>query len=136
MISHEWLVKEGKLPENILYHMAPEVRDEILKPQKPTARIHRLFEIVHQKVIDATCIRTVGHGLEDPIRRVRSARERLAKRHTGLVLLGSDHGKDIAKSLGYPIERTEYVVVHKDEFTAKKIPLPKPNPKAKWSHEY
>lgn len=120
----KWIVKNGKLRENILLHLQNDVRDRILQIKDPSARIHKLFELVTRRVIDATCVRTVGNGLHDPIRRVRSARKLLIENQTGLILLGWDKGREAAAALGYPIDHTEYVSVPESEFAAKGVPLP------------
>lgn len=105
-----WLWPDhGRLQENTLLHLEPGVRAAIMRAQGANgrhgqARLFALCRLVQGRILNRTLIETVGWGLDDPLKRMRSnGGARDALRPEGLLVLGH-HGSDqrIADELGLP----------------------------------
>ncbi|WP_328446195.1 NaeI family type II restriction endonuclease [Amycolatopsis sp. NBC_00438] len=118
--SVRWLWKAaGHLPENVLLHMERSKRERIMSARARRGDRHgqaRLFQLcreVHNQVITRPTVETVGWGLDDPLKRMRSnggAREAL--RPEGLLVLGhQDNDPAVIAALGLPQpEKGQFVV--------------------------
>ncbi|WCD89617.1 Type-2 restriction enzyme NaeI [Streptomyces xanthophaeus] len=115
-----WLWPEhGILQENQLLHLDPVKRQAIMdargrNQRHGQARIFQLFREVQEVIINRTTIETVGHGLDDPLKRVRGAGgARDALRPDGILVLGhQDNDPLVAESLGVPVpEKGQFVAV-------------------------
>lgn len=105
-----WLWRgNGRLEENTLLHLPADVRERILGAQgrrgaAGQARLNQLCREVQGVLLRRALIETVGHGLDDPLKRMRSnggARDQL--RPEGILVLGhQDFDPGIAASLGLP----------------------------------
>ncbi|WP_091305383.1 NaeI family type II restriction endonuclease [Amycolatopsis tolypomycina] len=118
--SIRWLWTDaGNLPPNILLHMEPDKRQRIMNARAGRGNRHgqaRLFQMcreLHNQVISRTTVETVGWGLDDPMKRMRSnggARENLRKE--GLLVLGhQDNDPAVIAALGLPQPRKGQFVV-------------------------
>lgn len=102
-----WLYRDAPLKENVLLHMPPEDVDRIFAEKSGLRRLEMLFRLCQNTVLSRNVIATVGHGLDDPLRRVRSgssgARGRLAAE--GITILGGQEAADLelAAKLGFPV---------------------------------
>ena len=95
---------ERPLPENLLLHLDPRTRNEILSTTGKRGgqqRTDELFRRVQGQLVSRSTVLTVAQQ-DDPPKRVRDARLRL--RAEGIVVLGhqGDHPR-IALSLGLPV---------------------------------
>ena len=103
-----WLwPKHGRLATNLLLHLDPDVRGRIMSAQGGRGRHGqaRLFELCRQVqgvVLRRAVIETVGWGLDDPLKRMRSnGGARDALRPEGILVLGhQDQDPAIAEALG------------------------------------
>lgn len=110
-----WLWRDAELPENLLLHLAPEIRQSILIPgsRKGQQRVNQLFRLVHARRIGRGVVRTVGQQ-HDYMARVREGdpgRARPKLRKEGIIILGDYKShRDVAASLGGPVpEKGEFV---------------------------
>ncbi|MEV0187218.1 NaeI family type II restriction endonuclease [Kitasatospora purpeofusca] len=101
---------ENQLEPNQLLGMSDSVRTEIMDASGkhgPTgqARINKLFELFQEKIVRRVTTETVGHGLDDPMRRIRAmdgARGFLQKK--GILVLGHQElDPHVARSLGLDV---------------------------------
>ena len=85
----------GRLQENLLLHLDPAKRERIMSAKgrrkgfDGQARLNQLCREVQGRIIGRSVVETVGHGLDDPLKRMRSnggARDQL--RPEGLLVLG------------------------------------------------
>ncbi|MEU2378188.1 NaeI family type II restriction endonuclease [Streptomyces misionensis] len=98
----EWLVKEGRLPENILLTLpAPTMKSIFENEKSGQARTNELFLRVQTRLINRNTVLTVARQDDSP-KRVRDARSHL--RDKGIIILGhqGQHPR-IAYELGLPI---------------------------------
>lgn len=111
---------EGRLAPNQLLHMESAKRERIMsatgkvKGKNGQARINQLFREVQQVIIRRVTVETVGHGLDDPLKRARSnGGARDALRDRGLLVLGhQDNDPLVARSLGLPVpNKGEFISV-------------------------
>ena len=109
-----WLYRDAPLKENVLLHMPPEDVDRIFAEKSGLRRLETLFRLCQDTVLSRNVIATVGHGLDDPLRRVRSgssgARGRLAEE--GITILGGQEADDLelARELDLPhLEKGEFL---------------------------
>ncbi|MGW2256919.1 NaeI family type II restriction endonuclease [Streptomyces sp. NPDC001780] len=107
-----WLWRDEILPENVLLHLDPATRNEILKLKSGQKRVNELFRRVPMKRIGRGVVRTVAQQ-SDYMARVREAkgRARTVLREEGFLIPGhySSH-QAIARELGAPIPRTGELV--------------------------
>jgi Restriction endonuclease NaeI len=120
----QWLwPNHGRLAENLLLHLNPEVRDRIMTATGRTrranpvqARVNQLFREVQGRIIRRSVLETVAHGADDPLKRARGnggARDFL--RPEGILVLGhQDSDPLVAGALGLPVPR-------KGEFVAARV---------------
>jgi hypothetical protein len=99
--SLAWLVQNGSLDENLLLHLGPETRpqvlDEGLSGQK---RVDQLFRLVQGRVIRREVLLTVARQADGP-KRARDSR--LALQPEGILVLGHQgRHPAIAVDLGLP----------------------------------
>ncbi|WP_329488567.1 NaeI family type II restriction endonuclease [Kitasatospora sp. NBC_01246] len=101
---------ENQLEPNQLLGMSDSVRTQIMgAPGKHgpagQARINKLFELFQGEVVRRVTLETVGHGLDDPLKRARAnggARDYL--RPKGILVLGhQDRDPEVAVSLGLDV---------------------------------
>ena len=102
--------QHGRLEENLLLHLDADVRDRILSaPGKRggpagQARLNQLCREVQGRILRRAVIETVGHGLDDPLKRMRSnggARNQL--RPEGILVLGhQDNDPGVCAALEIP----------------------------------
>lgn len=107
-----WLWQDEELPENLLLHLADADRAGILAKRAGQPRVDELFRRVHSRLIWRESVATVARQA-DPVRRVRTARERQHLGGEGIVILGhyANH-QYVADALGLPIPRAgEWVAV-------------------------
>lgn len=109
-----WLHLNAPLKPNVLLHLPEDDADRIFAEKSGLRRIEMLFRLCQDTVLSRNAIATVGHGLDDPLRRVRSgnsgARGRLAQE--GIIILGGQEASDleVAESLGLPkLEKGEFL---------------------------
>lgn len=109
-----WLWHEAELPENVLLHLPPSVRDQILIPgkRKGQARVIQLFEKVQDKRIGRGAVRTAAQQL-DYLARLREGkgRARTVLREKGILIAGPyNRHRDIARRIGAKVPgRGEFV---------------------------
>lgn len=113
-----WLRRNEQLKPNTLLHLPPSLVDEILQQRSGLARLVMLFRRCLDTVLSRNVIVTVGHGLDDPLRRVRSgssgARGQLESE--GILILGGQEAEDLATAerLGLPrIEKGEFIATRR-----------------------
>ncbi|WP_285482006.1 NaeI family type II restriction endonuclease [Amycolatopsis sp. NBRC 101858] len=115
-----WLWKEAdRLPSNVLLHMEPGKRERIMNARAQRGDRHgqaRLFQLCrewHDKVITRATVETVGWGLDDPLKRMRSnGGARDALRDEGLLVLGhQDNDPAVIAALGLPQPKKGQFVV-------------------------
>jgi hypothetical protein len=105
-----WLWPDhGRLAPNLLLHLSPDIRRAIMSAEGSRGRNGqaRLFELCRQVqgvVLRRAVIETVGWGLDDPLKRMRSnGGARDALRREGILILGhQDRDPFIAVALGLP----------------------------------
>lgn len=105
-----WLVREGRLPPNLILHLPPEERTPILKAGSGQQRVNELFRRVRGVLIDRDSVDPIAVQT-DMAKRVRDSRIHLAPE--GIVVLGhqNDH-PGIARDLGLPVPRKgEWIAV-------------------------
>lgn len=118
--SVRWLWRDaGRLPVNVLLHMEPGKRERIMGaqarrgPRHGQARLFQLCRELHDQVITRATVETVGWGLDDPLKRMRSnggAREALRKE--GQLVLGhQDNDPAVVAALGLPQPKKGQFVV-------------------------
>ena len=114
-----WLHRDAPLKSNVLLHMPDETVEQIFVQSSGLRRLEMLFRLCQDTVLSRNVIATVGHGLDDPLRRVRSgnsgARGRLADE--GIIILGGQEASDleIAADLGLPVlEKGEFLSTQRD----------------------
>ncbi|MFF3592149.1 NaeI family type II restriction endonuclease [Streptomyces sp. NPDC002387] len=120
---------KGKLAPNQLLHMDPVKRDRIMsakgriKGKDGQARINKLFEEFQGTVVRRVTLETVGHGLEDPLKRARSnGGARDALRSKGILVLGhQDNDPLVARALRLDVPK-------KGEFISVRV-VPAPDPR-------
>ncbi|MFE3636013.1 NaeI family type II restriction endonuclease [Streptomyces sp. NPDC059168] len=119
---------QRKLTINQLLHMDPVKRQRIMsatgkiKGKNGQARINQLFLEIQKVIVRRVTVETVGHGLDDPLKRARSnggARDTL--RGDGILVLGhQDNDPFVARSLNLPVpSKGEFISV-------RVVPAPQP----------
>ncbi|WP_369378667.1 NaeI family type II restriction endonuclease [Streptomyces sp. cg36] len=102
-----WLWHEAELPENVLLHLNPAVRDSILAHSSGQQRVNELFRRVQNRRIGRGVVRTVAQQ-SDYMARVREAkgRARTVLREEGILIPGhySSH-QAVARALGATVPR-------------------------------
>lgn len=116
-----WLwTTHGRLAPNQLLHMDPAKRERIFNASAKRgdrhgqARLYQLCREVQGVLLRRNTIETVGWGLDDPLKRMRSnGGARDALRPEGLLVLGhQQNDPKVAGSLGLPVPRKgEFVVI-------------------------
>jgi hypothetical protein len=107
-----YLYPGGRLPENLLLHLTPDVRERIFDPRPrrrhtPTGqdRIDMLFRLVQGRLVDRASILTVAQQ-KDSMKRAREAREPKRLGKEGILVFGHQDGEARAASdLGLPVPR-------------------------------
>lgn len=121
--SVRWLWKDhGVLAVNLLLHLDADTRDAIMTAtgayNRPggQARLFELCRRVQGVILRRAVVETVGWGLDDPLKRMRSnGGARDALRPEGILVLGhQDNDPYVAKALGLPPP-------HKGEFVAARV---------------
>lgn len=114
-----WLYRGETLKENVLLHMPEQDVERIFAEKSGLRRLEMLFRLCQDTVLSRNVIATVGHGLDDPLRRVRSgssgARGRLADE--GIIILGGQEVSDLdlAAQLGLPeLSKGEFIATQAD----------------------
>ena len=114
-----WVHHEAPLKPNVLLHLPEESVELIFAQPSGLRRLEMLFRLCQDTVLSRNVIATVGHGLDDPLRRVRSgnsgARGRLSDE--GIIILGGQEASDlgIAAELGLPVlEKGEFLSTQRD----------------------
>ncbi|MFD4523168.1 NaeI family type II restriction endonuclease [Streptomyces sp. NPDC058470] len=107
----EWIIPEGKLPENILLTLSEQDREAIFKTGlSGQSRTNELFRRVQGRSVNRNTVLTVARQDDSP-KRVRDARHHL--RSAGIMILG--HQKQhpyIARDLGLRVpEKGSWVAV-------------------------
>ncbi|MFE4870698.1 NaeI family type II restriction endonuclease [Streptomyces sp. NPDC056682] len=109
-----WIWHDAKLPENVLLHLPPETRDQILikGTRKGQARVIQLFKLVQNKRIGRGAVRTAAQQL-DYLARLREGqgRARTVLREEGILIVGPyNRHRDIARKIGAEVPgRGEFV---------------------------
>jgi hypothetical protein len=107
-----WLWHRSALPENVLLHLTPEVREAILSPSSGQRRVNELFKRVQRKRIGRGVVRTVAQQY-DYMARIREAkgRARTVLRDEGILIVGHyEKHQDIARKLGAPVPHSGELV--------------------------
>jgi hypothetical protein len=101
MSSIDWLVNSGVLPENLLLHLEPGVRSQILDDRlSGQKRINQLFRLVQRRLVRREVVLTVAQQDDGP-KRARDARKHLQQE--GILVLGHQKSHPaIAHRLGLP----------------------------------
>lgn len=111
---------QGRLAPNQLLHMDPAKRERIMNARARRGTRHaqaRLFQLCREiqgTVLRRVTVETVGWGVDDPLKRMRSnGGARDALRPEGLLVLGhQENDPHVALSLGMPVPRKgQFVVV-------------------------
>jgi hypothetical protein len=120
----QWLwPNHGRLDENLLLHLNPEVRDRIMTATGRTrranpvqARVNQLFREVQGRIIRRSVLETVAHGADDPLKRARgNGGSRDFLRPEGILVLGhQDNDPLVAAALGLKVPQ-------KGEFIASRV---------------
>ena len=110
---------DAPLKSNVLLHLPTETVEQVFAQSSGLRRLEMLFRLCQDTVLSRNVIATVGHGLDDPLRRVRSgssgARGRLADE--GIIILGGQEASDleVAAELGLPVpEKGEFISTRLD----------------------
>lgn len=109
-----WLWHRQPLKENLLLHLAPDIRATILAPASGQRRVNELFRRIRRQRIDRSVVRTLAQQY-DYMARVRDdkngTRARPALRKEGIIIPGdSANHRAVAAALGGPVpERGEFV---------------------------
>ncbi|RSM67269.1 restriction endonuclease [Amycolatopsis sp. WAC 01376] len=115
-----WLwSSHGDLAPNVLLHLDPLKRERIMNAcarrgdRHAQARLFQLCRDVHNQIITRATVETVGWGLDDPLKRMRSnGGARDALRPEGLLVLGhQDNDPGVASALGLPVPQKGQFVV-------------------------
>ncbi|MEU3185855.1 NaeI family type II restriction endonuclease [Streptomyces sp. NPDC006923] len=104
-----WLWHKAELPENVLLHLPPAIRSQILikGKNKGQARVIELFRRIQNKPIGRGAVRTAAQQLDYMARlREGTGRARTVLREEGILIAGpySKH-QDIARRLGACVPR-------------------------------
>ncbi|MEV4443899.1 NaeI family type II restriction endonuclease [Streptomyces mirabilis] len=107
----QWIISDGKLPENTLLTLSEADRDAIFKDgNSGQSRTNELFRRAQGRVVNRNTVLTVARQ-DDSLKRVRDARHQL--RHEGIMILG--HQKQhphIARDLGLQVpEKGSWIAV-------------------------
>ncbi|HVA20268.1 MAG TPA: NaeI family type II restriction endonuclease [Solirubrobacteraceae bacterium] len=104
-----WLYSRPALPENLLLHIPPLLREKIFNPDPSASRrssgqsrINMLFRLIQGRLVNRASVLTVAQQ-KDSLKRPRDARlpEHLGKE--GILVLGhQEHDPLIAEDLGLP----------------------------------
>jgi hypothetical protein len=76
----QWLVQNGRLPQNFLLSLTDEMRRAVLSPRSGKQRLLALFEHVNDRLIPRSVLLQVAQLKGDPLRRAREAKQILASR--------------------------------------------------------
>ncbi|MFI0238983.1 NaeI family type II restriction endonuclease [Streptomyces sp. NPDC016845] len=108
--SISWLYEGGRLSQNLLLQLEPEVRRSVMAVPPGQNRVDQLFRRVQGSIVDRNAVVTVAKQLDAP-KRVRDARSRLADE--GVVILGAQNESPrIAEALDLPVpEKGTWVAV-------------------------
>ncbi|MCX4558298.1 NaeI family type II restriction endonuclease [Streptomyces phaeochromogenes] len=107
----QWIIPEGRLPENILLTLSDTDRNAIFKAgASGQARTNELFRRVQDRLVNRNTVLTVARQ-DDSLKRVRDARHHL--RNEGIMILG--HQKQhphIARALGLQVpEKGSWIAI-------------------------
>lgn len=105
-----WLVDEGPLPKNVLYHLDPTIRTKILSHRGGTERVVEFFRHYLEKPVPRSVIVTLGQQL-DAAKRVRDARKILRKEGIEVLQGRWDEAKAMARKLGLAVGPDEWIAV-------------------------
>lgn len=97
----QWLVHDGKLPENFLLRLDAPTRDAILAAGSRQARLVELFRQVHTRIIPRQAIVTLGQQT-DALRRARHCRTPLKDEGVRILCGTWKADRAIAQELGLP----------------------------------
>ncbi|MEV8345516.1 NaeI family type II restriction endonuclease [Streptomyces niveus] len=116
-----WLWHEAELPENVLLHIPPATRAQILMQgkRKGQARVIELFRRIQNRPIARGSIRTAAQQLDYMARlREGEGRARTVLRKEGILIAGPyRRHQDIAKRIGAAVpSRGEFVSFRVAEF--------------------
>lgn len=108
-------VVDGPLPRNPLRDLTEDQLAVVLGRQGQVRRLTAFFGYMPHTVIPRTVIQTIGRRAQDPLRRVRQAKQEVLAQH-GLVLLCAKWPEDrtAAASAGFEIDRGAWVAVAPD----------------------
>ena len=103
-ISWLWGGIQEDLPQNLLLHLEPEVRDAVFDEAKSgQERVNTLLRMVTSRLISRATILAVAQQ-DDPLKRVRQARQVGSLGHEGYIVLGHQEADPIiAELLGLPV---------------------------------
>ncbi|MEU4794426.1 NaeI family type II restriction endonuclease [Streptomyces sp. NPDC023327] len=101
-----WLWRDAALPENVLLHMDPADRKEILSFSSGQKRLDELFRRVQRRRISRNVVRTVAQQ-KDYMKRVRgNGGSRSALAPEGILIMGDyDSHRRVAVALDLPAPR-------------------------------
>lgn len=132
-------VVDGQLPRNPLRDLTEDQLAVVFSRQGQVKRLTAFFGYMPHTVIPRTVIETIGRRAQDPLRRVRQAKQEVLAQH-GLVLLCAKWPEDrvAAASAGFEIDSGAWVAVAPDlidpgllDAALEKIrPRPAPEPPA------
>lgn len=105
-----WLVDEHSLPENVLYHLDPEVRAEILSYPGGTQRVAAFFRAVQGKPVPRSVIATLGQQI-DSAKRARDARKILEEEGIELLQGRWEEDRLKAQQLGITLGPDDWVSI-------------------------
>jgi Restriction endonuclease NaeI len=107
-----WLYSSPTLPENLLLHIEPRVRERILDPMPASGprisgqgRVNMLFRLVQRRLVNRASLETVAQQ-KDGLKRARDARRFRHLGREGILVLG--HQEDdplVARALGLAVPK-------------------------------
>lgn len=105
-------VVDGPLPRNPLRDLTEDQLSVVFGRQGQVKRLTAFFGYMPHTVIPRTVIQTIGRRAQDPLRRVRQAKQEVLAQH-GLVLLSAAWKEDrvAAASAGFEIDSGAWVAV-------------------------
>lgn len=111
-----WLVKDGKMPENVFLHMDPVVRNRIFEAGGAAKRLAEFFRSRVGVVVQRYLVESVSQQLDymKRLRRNGGAQDILDEEGLEILWGGRKEDNEAAQSAGYrPLSRDEFICLRK-----------------------